>query len=60
MTPVVEGSEIVNDRTVKRDRRDQQRRKRWPVHGRSLVHVMNAIRKRGRGKSRSENAEPPA
>ena len=50
----------MNDRTVKRDRRDQQRRKRWPVHGRSLVHVMNAIRKRGLRKSRGKSAEPPA
>ena len=60
MTSVLEGSETVNDRTVKRDRRDQQRRKRWPVHGRSLVHVMNAIRKRGLSKSRGKSAEPPA
>ena len=60
MTSVLEGSEIVTDRTVKRDRRDQQRRKRWPVHGRSLVHVMNAIRKRGLSKSGGKKTEPPA
>jgi hypothetical protein len=50
---------VTTDRTAKRDRRDRKRRKRWPVHGRSLVHVMNAIRKRGR-KKRDKNAEPPA
>lgn len=37
----------MTDRTVKRDRRDRQRAKRRPVHGRSLEHVLNAIRKRG-------------
>jgi hypothetical protein len=36
----------MTDRTAKRDRRDAQRRKRRPVHGRSLVHVVNAIAKR--------------
>jgi len=36
----------VTDRTTKRDRRDAQRRKRRPVHGRSLVHVLAAIAKR--------------
>ncbi len=35
------------DLTIKRDRRDRRRAKRRPVHGRSLEHVMNAIRKRG-------------
>lgn len=38
------------DRTVKHERRDAQRNKRRPVHGKSLVHVMNAIAKRARGK----------
>jgi hypothetical protein len=42
----------MNDRTQKRDRRDAQRRKRRPVHGRSLVHVLNAIARRARGASR--------
>lgn len=30
------------DRTTKRDRRDQRRRKRRPVHGRSLEHILRA------------------
>jgi hypothetical protein len=36
----------MTDRITKRDRRDAQRRKRRPVHGRSLVHVLAAIAKR--------------
>jgi hypothetical protein len=36
----------MTDRTMKRDRRDAQRRKRRPVHGRSLRHVLAAIAKR--------------
>lgn len=35
------------DRTTKRDQRDARRAKRRPVHGRGLIHIMNAIRKRG-------------
>lgn len=39
------------DRTRKRDDRDKRRRKgRRPVHGRSLVHIMNAILRRAKGK----------
>lgn len=38
----------MTDLTVKRDRRDRQRAKRRPVHGRSLIHVINAQQKRAR------------
>lgn len=36
----------MKDLTSKRDRRDKARKKRWPVHGKSLQHIMNAIKKR--------------
>lgn len=36
------------DRTVKRDKRENARKKVRPVHGRSLIHVMNAIAKRAK------------
>ncbi len=34
------------------ERRDQRRRPRQPVHGRSLEHVMRAIAKRGKKAAR--------
>ncbi len=45
---MVGGASGVTDRTSKRDRRDAQRKKVWPVHGRSLQAILNAIAKRGR------------
>lgn len=40
----------MKDLTGKRDRRDKARKKRWPVHGKSLQHIMNAIRNRAEEK----------
>jgi hypothetical protein len=38
----------MTDRTIKRDRRDAARRKRRPVHGRGLVHIVNAVAARAK------------
>lgn len=46
------------DRTIKRDRRDAQRKKRRPVHGRGLEHVLNGIKKRVRRIGRRRDEEP--
>jgi hypothetical protein len=40
------GVGTVIDRTAKRDKRDAKRKKRWPIHGKSLEHVMNGEQKR--------------
>ena len=39
------------------ERRERKREKRWEVHGRSLQHVMNAIRRRGEAAKREGAAE---
>jgi hypothetical protein len=36
----------VPDGVERSERREQKRQKRWQVHGRSLEHVLNAIRRR--------------
>ena len=38
------------DKTDKRDKRDRKRKKsrEYPVHGKSLVHILNAIRNRAK------------
>ncbi len=38
------------DRTRKREVREERRRKRHPVHGRSWQHAANAIRRRAEQK----------
>ena len=43
----------MTDYTTKRDRRDRVRAKRRPVHGRSLIHVINALQKRAKQSKQS-------
>lgn len=39
------------------EHRDRKRRRRMPVHGKSLVAIMNAIAKRARGVDKSQANE---
>lgn len=42
-----ERSSKVKDGVKSAEARDAKRRRKQPIHGRSLVHVMNAIKNRG-------------
>jgi len=39
---------------TKGERRAQRRQKRWPVHGRGFVHIVNAVRNRAEEIKRTE------
>jgi hypothetical protein len=47
----------MRDGVERSERRERKKRKRWQVHGRSLEHVLNAIRRRGVEASSEAGAE---
>ncbi|MQA01008.1 MAG: hypothetical protein GEU80_17115 [Dehalococcoidia bacterium] len=50
----------MRDGVERGERRDHKRQRRWEVHGRSLQHVLNAIRQRGKAARRAEPSDDGA